>query len=187
VSPFDFYLSFYGLLLGLSVAEIARGLLNAVGARSKVASGWLTPALALFLLLDITSFWMFAWGIRESLTVSWATMFTGLLIALAYYLAAGLVFPRDISEWPSLDEHYWRHKRIVVAGVLFANAIVLGQALLIRQPVYDAEFWIAQSIYWLPLAILLVSRLRLLDLAMLAALILVYLQNIFDKSSWINP
>ena len=32
MGEFEFYFSFYGLLLGLSVAEVANGFLNAVGA-----------------------------------------------------------------------------------------------------------------------------------------------------------
>lgn len=61
---FEFFFSFYGLLLGLSAAEVAKGLANALGARERIRIGWLTPMLAGFLLLDIASFWLFAWGGR---------------------------------------------------------------------------------------------------------------------------
>ena len=48
MNAFEFYLAFYGLLLGLSVAEVASGFLNAIDARRKVKLGWLTPSLAIF-------------------------------------------------------------------------------------------------------------------------------------------
>ena len=112
MGAFEFSLSFYGLLLGLSVAEVASGLLNAVGARHRVRLGRLTQLLAVFVFLDITSFWIYFWGIREHVAVNWLTMFGGLVVALTYYLSAGLVFPRNISEWPDLDEHYRINKRL---------------------------------------------------------------------------
>lgn len=117
MGAFEFYLAFYGLLLGLSVAEVASGLLDAIGARERIRLGRLTPLLAAFVFLDITSFWIYLWGIREHVTVDWATMFGGLVVALTYYLAAELVFPRDASEWPDLDVHYRRlHVPVATPG-----------------------------------------------------------------------
>ena len=107
MDDFSFYLSYYGLILGLSVAQVASGFLNAVGARQRVRIGWLTPTLAVFIFLDITSFWIYAWAIRDSITISWGSMYLGLLIALCYFVASGLVFPRQIEEWPDLDDYYW--------------------------------------------------------------------------------
>ena len=77
--------------------------------------GWLTPALAIFVLLDITSFWLFAWAIRNSIAITWASMYLGLLIAIVYFMASGLVFPRNLEEWPDLDVYYWNHKTWVIA------------------------------------------------------------------------
>jgi hypothetical protein len=175
MSGFEFYFSFYGLLLGLSVAEVANGFLNTVGARRSIRVGFLTPLLAVFIFLDIASFWLFAWGIRDSLSVSWGTMFTGLFVALSYFLAAGLVFPRQIAEWDDLDEHYWKHKRLVLVGVLMANAIVFGQPILLRSPSYSLSFWLAQASYWRVLIALLFSRLAKLDLLLLGVGIAGYL------------
>ena len=175
MSDFEFYFSFYGLLLGLSVAEVATGFLNAVGTRRATRVGWLTLMLATFIFLDISSFWIYAWGIRESLTVGWATVFGGLFVALAYYLAAGLVFPRQIVEWPDLDEHYWAHKRFVIAGILVANTVVFGQTLMVRAPAYDFAFWFGQATYWPPLLALLVSRNAKADAIALVIAILGYL------------
>ncbi len=87
MTAFEFYFSFFGLLLGFSVAEVTSGLANALSARRRARIGWLTPMLALFILLDIASFWMFAWANREHLTIDWHTMFGGLVVAVTYYLA----------------------------------------------------------------------------------------------------
>lgn len=176
---FDFFFSFFGLLLGLSAAEIAKGLANAIGVRDRIRIGWLTPLLAGFLLLDIASFWIFAWGGRNLVQIGWNSLFIGLLIAITYYLAAALVFPNDLSQWASLDEHYWRRKRLVVAGIMFSNAIVFGLAMAyISAPIDTFRFWFDQTVYWGALGGLLVSRHKWVDLVLLGILILQYLVNI---------
>jgi len=176
---FEFFFSFYGLLLGLSVVEVARGLANALGARERIRIGWLTPMLAGFVLLDISSFWLFAWGGRALVTINWTSLFIGLLIAVTYYLAAALVFPNDLSEWKSLDEHYWRRKRLVVAGLMLPNAIVFGLAVaFISAPIDHFRFWFDQSVYWGALTALLFTRDRRADLVLLFILIFQYMVNI---------
>lgn len=178
MGDFEFYFSFYGLLLGLSVAQVAKGFLDSIDARQAVRIGWLTPIFAIFIFMDISSFWIFAWGIRESLIVGWGTMFGGLFVALAYYFSAGLVFPRKIAEWPDLTEHYWRQKRLVMAGIIVANVVIFGQTLSVRAPEYDFEFWFGQLTYWPWLVVLLISRNTKVDFTALAVLILGYLSMI---------
>jgi len=166
-------------LLGLSVAEVAKGLARALGARERIRIGWLTPMLAAFLLLDIASFWLVAWGARAQVTIGWTSLFVGLVIAITYYLAAALVFPNDLAEWASLDEHYWRRKRLVVAGLMLANAIVLGLVIaFISAPIDHFRFWFDQSVYWGALAALLFTRDKRADIVLLFILILQYMVNI---------
>ena len=184
MDDFSFYLSYYGLILGLSVAEVARGLLEAIGARHKVRIGWLTPALAVFIFFDITSFWIFAWGVRESIAISWGTMYLGLLIAVVYYLAAGLVFPRHPDSWPDLDAYYWKHKRLVIAGVLIPNIISMTQTTMLHAPTVDWVYIFAQGTYWPPVVLLLVSNRRWQDLSLLGIIIVSYVVNAFIPS-WI--
>ncbi len=57
MSAFEFFFSFYGLVLGLSVAVIATGVARAFKHRKTVRVGWKTPMLAAFVALDIATFW----------------------------------------------------------------------------------------------------------------------------------
>jgi hypothetical protein len=176
---FEFFFSFYGLLLGLSAVEVAKGLANAVGVRERIRIGWLTPMLAAFVLLDIASFWLVAWGGRGLVSIGWTSLFVGLVIALTYYLAAALVFPNDLSAWESLDEHYWRRKRLVVAGIVLANAIVLGLVMAyISAPIGQLRFWFDQTVYWGALIALLFTRDKRVDIVLLAILIIQYMVNV---------
>ena len=44
--------------------------------------GILTPALAFLLVTDLTNFWLFIWGSRDVLTVSYRIVFAGVLLAM---------------------------------------------------------------------------------------------------------
>ena len=185
MSAFEFYLSFYGLLLGLSVAEVASGLLNAVGARHRARLGKLTLLLAVFVFLDITSFWIYFWGIREHVTVNSLTMSGGLVVALTYYLSAGLVFPRNISEWPDLDEHYRLNKRLVTGGLLVANVITTAASIRLHPPSPDWGYWFLMLTYWPMLIALPFSRSDRLDYVLYAFLIGGYVANALLPTSWV--
>lgn len=129
MSAFEFFFSFYGLLLGLSVATIATGVATSVQHRKKITIGWLTPLLALFVGLDIASFWDSAWVNFRHLPFSYGLLVAGLAIALVYFIAASLVFPHDLDDGQSLDDHFWANKKVVLLLTVAAN--VMGVAAII--------------------------------------------------------
>jgi hypothetical protein len=123
MSAFEFFFSFYGLLLGLSVAVIATGVATAIQHRKKVRIGWLTPLLAAFVGLDIASFWESAWVNFQHLSLSYGLLVGGLIIALVYFVAASLVFPHQIEDGDSLDDHFWANKTFVLLLLITANVL----------------------------------------------------------------
>ena len=126
MSAFEFFFSFYGLLLGLSVAGIATGVATAIQHRKMIRIGWLTPLLATFVGLDIASFWDAAWVNFQHLSLSYGLLVGGLIIALVYFIAASLVFPHQIEDGQSLDDHFWSNKKVVLLLLVAAN--ILGAA-----------------------------------------------------------
>lgn len=120
MSTFEFVFSLFGLLLGLALAEALGGFSKAVKARSHVRVGWLTPLLGLLVMLDLVSFWVTAWSLRDALPVRF-----WLLLVLAHtgldYLAATLIFPDDPRSTPDFDAHYFANKRFVLAAMFLAN------------------------------------------------------------------
>lgn len=131
MSPFEFFFSFYGLLLGFSVAELVGGFARMVHDRREVKFGLLTPLLAVFVAVDIASFWNQAWVIFRNAPYNYSLLILGLLVASTFYVAATLVFPRDLKAHASLDEHFWAHRRLVLLSVLAANLTMAGVFLLI--------------------------------------------------------
>lgn len=181
MTAFEFYLSFYGLLLGLSVAQVASGIGHAVVIRKDIHIGSLTILLCAFMLVDISSFWIWAWNSREVITVSYASVFIGLVIALAYFVAAVLLFPVRDEDWTDLDRHYWANKRLVMIGIGIANVIVITE-VMVRRRVFPASDLLTTALlafYWVPFAILIVSRRGWLDRLCLASMIGTYIAAAF--------
>ena len=144
MSPFELVFALFGLLLGLAIAEVLGGFARAVKLRRStrpVRVGWLTPLLGLFVILDLTSFWVVAYGARDQLSANYLTLIAVSAIVGTYYLAASLIFPDDPEEWPDFDDHYDRQNRAVIFGLLAANlGSGVGQIVLEAvSPSADAE------------------------------------------------
>lgn len=74
MSDFEFLFALFGLMLGLSIAELLSGLARVIEERLQVRQslqiGVITPLLAAFVLLDLLSFWGAAWTVRGIIRVS---------------------------------------------------------------------------------------------------------------------
>lgn len=152
MSDFEFFFSFYGLLLGLSVAELTGGFARLLHERHRVRFGWLTPLLALFVAIDLATFWNQAWRFFRDAPFNPALLLIGLVIAATFYVAASVTFPRVTAEGVEtridLDEHFWAHRRVVFGCVLAANAMVwiLLGLLALADPAW-AGFWTPRLIF----------------------------------------
>ncbi len=125
MSAFDFFFSLYGMILGLSVAVIATGVAATFQFRRTVRIGWFVPLLALFVTLDIASFWETAWTSLREAPFSYGLLVTGMAISFIYFVAASLVFPRAMEDVPSLDDHFWENRRPVLLLTALANLLML--------------------------------------------------------------
>jgi hypothetical protein len=123
MSPFEFVFSLFGLLLGLSLAEVLGGLARTLKQWRTVRLGWLTPLLGLLVMLDLTSSWALAYSVRDSIPANFLTLVIGLFVTGLYYLAATLVFPDDAQKWPDLDTYYFEHKRQILGGMLASRVL----------------------------------------------------------------
>lgn len=119
---FGFMFGFYGLLLGLAVAEVASGFSRVYDERHKRRIGIIAPLFGVLLLLDLISFWMNAWAYRTLPEVNYLIAVTVAVVALLYYFAATQVFPRA-AETDTVDEHIMEHRRVVIFCVLASNVV----------------------------------------------------------------
>jgi hypothetical protein len=121
MSSFDFIFTLFGLLLGLAVAEVLQGFSRVFKARHAARIGWLTPLLGLFVILDLTSFWISAWVERDLFVVRFWVLLVVLMHTGLYYLAATLIFPDDPKAAGDHNDHYFSVKRWVIGAVILAN------------------------------------------------------------------
>jgi hypothetical protein len=124
MDTFSFFFSFYGLILGLAVTELLGGFGNVVRAGVLRKLGAQTALLALFVLVVICATWIDAWHSMRNVPLDFEGLWAPLLIAILYYLAATITFPRDPAQWPSIDDYYATRKRFVVGAMLAAEFVV---------------------------------------------------------------
>lgn len=157
MSAFEFLFSFYGLLLGLALTEVVAGVSRAINARSTRPIGWLTPLLAVVLVLDLMTFWATAWRDLREITFSASLLLSAGVAPMIYYFAAKQSFPEPESEVASLDEHFFRHRLWVLGGVIVANQ--LSYLPTITEP-ETLRSMLNNSAYVLPLVAAAVLRVR---------------------------
>ena len=188
MTDFEFLFSVFGLLIGLTFIEIAIKFADAIDAHSRRPIGLLTPLLAFFVMIDVAAFWLFTWSLRDLLHVRWRIVFIALSAAMIYYLSASMIFPRSEGEWKNLDDHYWARKRLVIGGVLLVDGSVMAWEWTRAVPALDDYwFWVYQLPYFIPLAALLFTRSRRVDISLFAVMIGVMLFSDFDlgpSSRW---
>ena len=148
MSPFEFFFSFYGLLLGFSVAELVGGFARVVHERRAVRLGRLTPLLAIFVAVDISTFWNQAWVIFRNAPFNYALLILGLLVASVFYVAATLVFPRELKPGQALDDHFWVHRRWVLLCVLAANLTMAGFFILLANLTGEMATFGLGGVFW---------------------------------------
>lgn len=134
MSPFELVFVVFGLLLGLALSEVLAGfsrVLKASRGPHPVRIGWMVPLLGLVVVLDLSTFWLLAWNMRDQVDADYPTLVGVLIVVGGYYLAATLIFPDAIEDWPDLDAWYLRQRRLVLGGLLGANvASWVGQIVL---------------------------------------------------------
>jgi len=188
VSDFEFLFALFGLLFGLIVAEVSIKFADAIKSVDDRPMGLLTPALAFLILTDLTNVWLFLWGSRGVLEVDFRTVFSGVILAMVYFLAASLVFPRTENRCGHLDEHYWSRKRLVAGGMLLVNLVAIGAMLTRATPAWDDWwFYFYFPSYLMALVALTFSRSRRLDLLCLGWAVannLIGGSGLFPHSDW---
>jgi hypothetical protein len=141
---FSFMFAFYGLLLGLALAEIAAGFSRAYDERKLRPLGLVAPLFGALLLVDLITFWTNAWEYRDMPGVSFVVALAVASVSLLYYFAATQVFPKA-SEDDALDSHIMQHRRVVVFCVLVSNVMTQIPPLIIavktHQPFLDTVVW----------------------------------------------
>lgn len=120
---FSFFFAFYGLILGLGVAELLSGFAGMVRAHALKRLEAQTALVALLTFVLIVATWVDTWAMDRSITLNFGDLWAPILLATFYYLAAAVIFPRDPGQFAHLRAYFAARRKFVI-GMLFAAELV---------------------------------------------------------------
>lgn len=118
MSGFEYLFTFYGLLLGMAIANVATGFADMWRSREDIATGWTTPLLGLFVLLAAAHQWVSFWGGREDITMGPWNLAISMGVALPYIFVSRGMFPRQQDKSRSLEDYYAAHSRVLMGALM---------------------------------------------------------------------
>ena len=122
--PFEFFMLFYGLLLGLAVAELFAGLGNLLREKARPSFGILTPLLTAVVLIEIIVNFIDAWVWLQHIRVSLGHIVRPTLIGITYFALAAIVIPRDKADWADLDGYFMDRRRRFAGLLILCNVLI---------------------------------------------------------------
>lgn len=175
MSAFEFLFSFFGLILGIAVANVGIGFGKLWRARDKVRIGVCVPLLGVWLLSHAVLNWVGAWKRLQDIPIDATAFIISLAVALPYVVVSTVMFPDDTDRHQSLDDFYMSHSRLVMVAMMIPTlAGMVGY--LSGGRVYTAQALLEQFvvIYLVPIVLLFWRNLwaHRIGLALLSALVI---------------
>jgi hypothetical protein len=180
VGPFDYLFTFYGLLLGIAVANVAIGFADMWRDCDKIAVGYCPPLLGVIVMLGGMNLWLTMWHVRQDVSVGPWQMLAATGVAMPYVFISRAMFPGAEKETEqSLEDHYLRHRMLILL-VLLIPPIVSALSKLLLDKVWSLGFdeaWLFARIA-MPLLLMPLPG-RNAQRAGLSAFVLVELSGLF--------
>jgi fucose 4-O-acetylase-like acetyltransferase len=126
MSQFEFFMGFYGLLLGLGVAQLLSGLANLIREKSPPKLGVLIPLFAAVALIEIVASFIDAWEKFRDIGITLAQLSIPTLIGILYFFIASIVVPTDLSEWSNLDDYYVARRKWLMGLLIVVNLLTIS-------------------------------------------------------------
>lgn len=174
MTAFEFVFPLFGLLVGLSFAEMLSGLARSLKNKREVRVGWLTPLLGTLILINLTMFWQGAWEVRDVAAPTSVSLLLILAVGGGYFLAASMVFPSPGVEVRDLDEHFMDNRRVALLAIAACNLVYLVLIAAQAAGRLTAGWWIGNALFLALLVLAAFARDRRVVLATLAILILAH-------------
>lgn len=159
MSGFEYLFTFYGLLLGLAIANVTTGFADMWRAREEIRPGWTTPLLGLFILLAAAHQWVSFWSGRNDINMEPWNLMISIGVALPYVFVSRGMFPRQQDRWSSLEDYYIAHRRVLLAAIAapaLASLIYNAARVSLPDPLSGLSYAIR---ILLPATLMLTSRL----------------------------
>ncbi len=137
MDQFDYLFTFYGLLLGIAVANVAIGFADMWRDCGRLAVGYCPPLLGVIVMLGGMNVWLTMWHVRQDVEVTAWQMLAATGVAMPYVFISRAMFPGAERESErSLEDHYLRH-RVLILLVLVIPPIVSLISKIVLDRVWD--------------------------------------------------
>lgn len=183
MSSFEFFMAFYGLLLGLAFAELMNGFASLLRERVPPKLGVITPIIAAIVFVEMLANFVDAWNRLQEVRIAFFPLLVPTIIGLIYFLVAVILVPRDLHEWQTLNDYFDRRKRWIVGLLLGANIFIIATTTpaALSSAILTASIGRSELVFilinvWLigGYAVLLLARRRWLEIAAALAIFLFY-------------
>lgn len=171
LTAFEFVFPLFGLLVGLSFAEMLAGLARTLKNKRDVRVGWLTPLLGLVILVNLTMIWLGAWDMRHVAAPSSAGMLFILIVGGSYFLASSLVFPSSSADVRDLDQHFMANRKLALLVIAGCNLLYLVRMALKIGAGAGPLWWIGNAGFLTLLVVAALVQDRRIVLCVLAFLV----------------
>ena len=156
MGAFDYLFTFYGLLLGIAVANVAIGFADMWRDSDRLPVGVCPPLLGCIVMLGGMNVWLTMWHIRQDVGINALQMLAATAVALPYVFVSRAMFPgvEDQRE-QSLEAHYLKHRALILAVLTIPGIASLASKVLLDR-VWDHGWeaeWIGVRIL-MPLALI---------------------------------
>jgi len=145
VDQYSVFFTFYGLILGLAVAEILSSFSAYGSARPMRTIEPQSALLACLTFLVICATWIDAWTTRGDFSLSFARMWAPIGAATTYFLAASAVLPKERSDYDDMKSYFVRRKNFVVWMLILAELFIKVTYL----PHFSRQIESAPAVFWL--------------------------------------
>jgi hypothetical protein len=138
MSQFEFFMTFYGLLLGLGVAELMLGFANVLRAKVRPRLGLLTPLLGTVIFLQAMATFMDAWLKLQDVALNFRGLAIPTLIGICFFVLGIIAVPRDLEDWESLDDYFYANRRWSAGLLLAVNLLIICYEIPLVARLYQA-------------------------------------------------
>lgn len=129
MSGFESIFSFFGLLLGIAVANVAGGVADLWRARAETRPGVCAPLLGLVILLQVTRLWRSFWEARAEMTMTPGFLLLCIAIALPYIFVGQAMYPRAGEYWSRLDDYILANRKVLMGALALPFVISMATNL----------------------------------------------------------
>jgi hypothetical protein len=149
MGPFDYLFSFYGLLLGIAVANVAIGFADMWRDSERIMVGTCPPLVASSVLLGGMNVWLEMWNTRDDVALNGMQMLVAAAISLPYVFVSRAIFPdADAEPGRSLEDHYLRHSRLILVLLAIPTIVSVAAHMALDGVRYHGwqAWWVAARI-----------------------------------------